>query len=674
MPSATATSTPLPKEEQMAPTWRADEKEREAGNIATTDFLVGRNVIDKEYNQFNGRNLYNSIDDWTKRWNGFVPPANPLLDRDQSRMFLNFTRNQVISYLAKVALQRVKAKIKAVEKKTGLNDLRLSQLLEDLNTFSLDAENGDARYLEAAFEACVKGTVIVYEGYRRETHMMKSPMRFNAENGELEWKEEERVIFDNAYQEVVPLEDFFIANPYQPDVQKQPFVIWRKITTYDEAYTEFGNYKNWKYVQKGGGPGGSVAGTATTFYRNRLFTDISENQCEILRYYNRKKNLFVLLVNGITLYQGPIPRKDGRYPFAKGIFEPFDNFFFWGAGFPNKIMGEQDLMNTFWNMMSDKTFASLLPYGLSSDLDDMIEDDVLQPNKIRKVGDINKWKFDNLPGVTAGEVNMLQQTMSFARENSGDMSGAGNASTPKGGKITARQALLQQQESMQRLGFSMNFLEDFERDRTILRLGTILQFYSIPKIKKITGETGEAVEQLLYRDVRLNGVMLEDGRQGTRLIKLTGTPKTPDERAQIADQLSVMEEVGEAKGEPMEAVAIDINTFQDFNLEVQVVRRSSYERNQVLDQAARHEYANWRIAATQFGVPVNAKELVKWVDESYDIDSERFDAPEAPPGAPGMPPGVPGAPQQPGQPPQQSQPSPMPQVKPQMPDTMGSEI
>ncbi len=669
MAKATATSSPLPVKDPTPPTWRADDKEREAGNIALQDFLIGRNVTDKEYNQFNGRNRDQCIDDWTKRWNGYVPPANPLLDRDQSRMFLNFTRNQVISYLAKVALQRVKSKIKAVNRKSGLADQRLSQLLEDLNTFSLDAENGDARYLEAAFEACVKGTVVVYEGYRRQTQKIKSPMRFNPENGELEWKEEEQVIFDNAYQEVVPLEDFFIANPYQPDVQKQPFVLWRRITTYDEAFTEFGHYKNWEYVQKGGGPaGGSVAGTATTFYRNKIFTDLSENQVEVLRYYNRRKNLYVLTVNGVVLYQGPIPRKDGRYPFAKGIFEPFDNSFFWGMGFPNKIMGEQDLMNTFWNMMNDKTFASLLPMGLSSDLDDMIEDDVLQPNKIRKVADAEKWKFINLPGVNAGETTMMQMAINFARENSGDMSGAGNAATPKGGKITARQALLQQQESMQRLGFSMNFLEDFERDRTILRINTILQYYSIPKIEKVTGEDGQQIENLLYRDVRLSGATLEDGTQGTRVIKLTGRTTNPDERAKMADQLSVMESLGEAKGEPLEAVALDVTTLQNYELEVQVVRRSSYEKNQVLDQARRHEYANWRIAATQFGVPVNAKELVKWVDESYDIDSERFDAPEAPPAAPpGMTPGGPVNPNAPVQPQ-------MPKVNAQMPDSMGGEL
>lgn len=667
MPKATATSTPIKKEKKSKEGYNPDGLELEARTEAMKAYLTGQSQITREYNQFNGRNLQDSIDDWTKRWNGFVPPANPLLDSDQSRMFLNFTRNQVISYLAKVALARVKSKIKAVNKKSGMVDQRVSSVLEDLNDFSLDNENGDARYLEAAFECCVKGTVIVYEGYKRQTQKIKSPVEFNVETGELEWKEEDQIVFDDCYQEVVPLEDFYIANPYQSDIQKQPFVMWRQVTTYDEANTAYGHYKNWQYVKRGGGPASGISGDPTTFYRSHINTDLNDDQIEIVRFYNRSKNLHVVLANGVVLYQGPIPFRDGRYPFAKGIFEPFDNNFFWGMGFPNKIMGEQDLMNTFWNMMADKTFGSLLPYGLSSDLDDLIEDDILQPNKIRKVGDINKWKFDSLPGVNSGEQAMMQMAINFARENSGDMTGAGMASTPKGGKITARQALLQQQESMQRLGFSMNFLEDMERDRTILRVNHIIQFYSVPKIEKVAGPGTDVLETLKYRDVRLNNVTLSDGQTGNKVIKLTGQVTNPDERMKMADHLSVIESLGEQQGTPTEALAVDVNTFFNYNMEVQVVKRSSYERNKALEQAERHEYANWRLSATQFGVGVNAQELVHWVDESYDIDSERFDAPApapvAPPGASNAAPAVAGA----------SAPAPAAPA-PKMPDSMGGEL
>ena len=612
------------EEIKIHPPWIPSPEESQAQQDVLDKFISARRVINKSYNQFNGRSLYEAVDDWTMRWNGYIPEASPLLDRDQSRIFLNFTRNQIISYLSKVALQRPKIKIKAVNKKTGASDYKFAEVLKDLNEYSLNEENGDARFLETALEVTTKGTAIVYEGYGRNTQETMTPVSFNVETGIGRFKKETRIVFDNCFQKLIPLEDFYIANPYQPDIQKQPYVIWKEVTTYKEAAKEFEDYKNWKFVSPGAY---TLSSDPTTFYRGKIHTDLQKNQVEILRYYTKSDEdgtRHIVLANGVVLYDGPIPFRDGLYPFSKGIFEPYDNFFFWGAGFPQKIMGDQDLLNTIWNMMVDKTYGSLLPYGLSSDLDDFVEDDILQPNKIRKVGDINKWKFDSLPGISAGEQTMLQQAINFARDNSGNIAGAGQQFTPKGGKLNVRQVLLQQQESMQRLGFGVNFLEDLERDRTILRINHILQFYSIPKIEKITGKNGKEVEQLTYRDVRLSGVKLSNGKTGEKLIKMVEHPMTQDERQSIADNLSVEEEMAGLSGNNLEALAVDVDTFYDYNLSVQVVKNSSYEKNAALDQAMRNEYVQLRIQMAQLGVPTDWTELMAWVSESWDVDPEQF--------------------------------------------------
>lgn len=633
--------------------YRPTKNEIKARNRVLKDFIISRSIQKKSYNQFNGLNLIECIDDWTKRWNGYIPPSSQLLDDYQSRIFLNFTRNQVISYLSKVAMQKPKAKIKAVNKKTGMSDQLWSDVLEDLNRYSLDEENGEARFMEAAQECTVKGTVIVYEGYRKEHQKVKVPQGFDAESGQMRYKEEWKTIFDNCYQAVRPLEDFYISNIYQPDIQKQPWIVDRTVTTEFEGKAEFGHYPNWKYVQPGNY---SVAIDPTTFYRNKLVSDLQPDQCEVIRYYSRKDNVHIILVNGVVLYDGPIPRKDGRYPYAKGIYEPYEVPFFYGMGFPHKIMGEQDLQNIFINMMADKTFGSLLPYGLSSDLDDLIEDDVLQPNKIRKVGDINKWKFDTLPSVNASEQGMLNTILGLGKENAGDMGGVAGPGPLKGGKVTARQLLLRQQESMQKLGFSMGFLEDMEVDRTTLRINSIVQFYSIPKIEKITGRDGKEVEQMMYRDIRVDETKLDDGRIGTRIVKIVSPEvvQNPDAKLALKNEMGIAEAIGDEKGTPTEFLAVVADTFYDYNFSVQVVKNSSYEQNEALEQAKRHELADWRLGLmAKFQYPVNMKELVDWVQEPYGLDTERFDV-EQQPGVPGAgQPGQPPAPGQPEQPPQQ---------------------
>ena len=594
------------------------DKDTDAINLVLKDFIKGRSITQKSYAQFNGRNLYDCIDDWTKRWNGYIPEASPLLDSTQSQIFLNYTRNAIISYLVKVALGMPSPKIIAVNKKLNTTNRKFAEVLTDMNQYSLNAENGEARFFESALEVTTKGTVIKYEGYSKQEEEIDVPETFDAVTGELRTKKEKKVIYDDCYQEIVPIEDFYISNPYQPDVQKQPFVIWRRLTTIEEARTEFGHYKNFEYVRAGQH---TVTADPTTFYRNSIATELGNDQVEILRYYNRTKQKHIILINGVPVYIGAIPFKDGKYPFAKGIYEPAGNDFFWGLGFPNKIQGEQDLKNMFFNMAVDKATGALLPYGLTSDLDDIIEDEVLAPNKIRKVGDINKWKIDVLPGLSSSDVQMIQLIDKNIGENSG--SGTGPTSSPRGGKLAARQILLQQQETMQKLGFSMNFLEDFERDRTELRVHHILQFYSIPKMSKITGEDGKTLNQLVYRDVVLTNVPLEDGKIGNKVIKLVGKQDEAG-RKKLEEELSVVEATGDETGTPTEALAIEVDTFYDYNFGVQIVKNSSYEKNQALDQSSRMEFANWRLGLAQVA-PVNAPELVKWVEESYDVDSNRFE-------------------------------------------------
>ncbi len=606
-------------------------------------FEKGRDNLNRGYNYFGGRNLTEVIDDWTKRWNGYIPPMSPLLDNTQSNIFINFTRNAIIGYLSKVAMSPVKAHIIAVNKKSGMADQKFADIMEDLNQYSLNAENGPAKFMNAAIECVTKGTVVVYEGYMRTEQEMKTPINFDSTTGEIEYKTQKRVLFDNCYQEVVPLEDFYLINPFQPDVQKQPKIIWRKITDRSEAETEFEHYKNWQYVRPGNY---TIASEVQTFYRNTLMSELLKDQVEILRYYCKIKNRHMVVVNGVLLYDGPIPFKDGDYPFAKTINEPFAVDFFYGNGSPNKYMGEQDLINTFINAMADKTINSLTVTGLSSDLDDVIEDDVLEVGKFRKVGDIDKWKWWEAPAVNTGEMNMFNTVMGLARESGS--TDAGQSTTPRGGKLQTRQIMLKQQELQQKLAFNMNFLEDLERDRTKLRISHILQFYSIPKLEKITGKKGKEIEKLAYRDVQLSGVKLSDGRVGDKIIKLIDgdTIKTKDARTTLEDKLSLIEVQGDMKGTPTEALALSVDTFNDYNHSIQVVKYSSYEKNQALDQASRMEFANWRISMAQL-VPIkNPQGLIDYVEEAFDIDTEVFEqAPLGTPqaGAPPAPPGAPGA-------------------------------
>lgn len=602
--------------------YSADEQEQKDIQEVLSSYVTARNVMQRNYAYFNGRNLFECIDDWTKRWNGYIPPLNPLMDQTSWNIFYNFTRNAIIAYLAYVATNPVKAAIQAINKKSKTQSKKFAEAVEDLNQYSLNEENGDARFLEAAMEAAVKGTVIVYEGYMKNFQKEKTVESFDATTGKVKYKEKDRVIFDNCFQRVVPLEDFYITNAFQPDVQKQPRIIWRNLTTYSEAQNEFSHYKNWKFVRPGNY---TLAMEMQTFYRQDMLTDLPMDRVEILRYYCKRTNTHIVLVNGVVMYSGPIPFKDGNYPFAKTVNEPFGIDFFWGQGMPGKYMGEQDLINSFINMMAQKTTNSLLPTGLSSDLDDLIEDDVIEIGKIRQVSDVNKWKWWESPPVNGGDFNMFQTVLGLAKDTANVMPQLG------GSRTTAREILLAQQQITQKMAFNLTFLEDLEVARTKLRTAHLFQFYSIPRIERITGVRGKEMEELVYRDISIPNSTLSDGRKGTKIVKLIGNEhKNPDKRQKLADDLSVREMQGEEQGIPTEALALSVDIFQDFDVNVQVVRESSIKRNQALDQASRLELANWRFSIAQV-VPIpNPEGLVEYVEEAFDVDKSQFE--EAPAG------------------------------------------
>jgi hypothetical protein len=215
--------------------------------------------------------------------------------------------------------------------------------------------------------------------------------------------------------------------------------------------------------------------------------------------------------------------------------------------------------------------------------------------------------------------------MGLGEDDSNNVRSAEKQNPKIKGKMTARQALLQNQEMQAKLGFSMSYMEDFERDRTALRLPHILQFYSIPRIEKITGKNGQEVEKLMYREIRLPETTLSNGKQGQKILQLTGkTITNPDKRKQIGDELSQKEAMGYLSGVPTEALNIAVDTFTDYNYSIQIVKKSSYEQTSILDQAQRQDFANWRLSLAQIA-PIDAPKLVDWVSESYeDFDPDEF--------------------------------------------------
>lgn len=611
------------------------EKEKKAINLVYGRYHDMLTTRARRYRYFNDRTLLEYIDDNTRRWNGYIPPRDDLTMDWQARVFNNFTRNVTINFLSKVALNRPKAKIVATNN-DGFEDTLRAHILSKLLEHADKKENGEWKFFQVGLEQVTKGTVVTYEGFRKIKRKVKEVVKYDPTTGKFEYDEKEILDYNDPYAVIIPLEDFFIGNIWQPDMQLQPDVLWRQIVRSSEAEEEFRKYANWSHVK----PGNYTTDvTELPFYKERLsMVDIETDQVEILRYFNRLKDRMVIIANGVVLYDGPIPFAHKKYPFASTIYEPFAIDFFYGKSLPDKIATDQDVINTLWNMMLDQSYLSIFKPILNDDPDDD-EETVLIPGLVKKVNNKESYRvLSELTGPDSGHFNILQFAMRFAQDNSGSMTGGAAAQTPHGGKVTARQALMQEEQTRSVLGLSAKMLEKWARDASELRLKVILQFATIPeKVEDITGK--KDAMKMFYRTLRLDGTELSDGTHGTAFLRFAKS----DKNLPLPDDIAVEETAAAMQGKNIEIHAVTPDYIRNVDFDVQIIPESSYLQNKSIEQALGMEFIQMATGNPVIAPLMNPEELAREFLAINEKDPDRFMKGPAmgPQGMGGMPPGMP---------------------------------
>ena len=613
-------------------TYQPSEKDQEALTSVYDCYQRMVRLRARSFNYFGGRDLVNFIDDSEKRFNGYVPPRDDLQMDWQARVFLNFTQQQVVSYLAKTSLNRPKPKITATSRNSFV-DVRKADVLEKGYAYVQNRQNGNLKFFWASMEAVVKGTAITYIGYKKTKRTVREIDKYDPVTGKVESHEREIIDYDDVWQETVPLTDFFVENIFQPEMQLQPSVCWRAIMHKSEAAIELKKFKNWDKVMAGTFP---AALERHPFFRDSFHLTLETEQVEVLRFYQKSTDRHVIIANGVLLYDGPFPFKHKEYPFSKAIYEPFGMQFFYGNSLPNKIATQQDVLNTLWNMGLDQMYLSIFKPILTDDPDE-VEDTVLVPGLIRKVGDINKYKVMNeLTGPDASYFNMLQLAQKFIQEGSGTIAGGAQAQSMRGGSVTARQALMVEERARELLGLNSWLFEQYERDSCILTVKTFLQFITqSEKLSLIAGDDStDTFNKAFHKILRVDDSKLSDGTYGTTVIKIAKSEKglpTPME-------LNIEEETAKLQGQNLEIMIVTADYIRNVQLDVTIEPQSAFQQSKSVSQALALERYQLLVQNPAVDQTENLRDLL----ESYDIDPEKYiqQQPQMPVGMPGATPGM----------------------------------
>jgi hypothetical protein len=305
-----------------------------------------------------------------------------------------------------------------------------------------------------------------------------------------------------------------------------------------------------------------------------------------------------------------------------------------GCGVPFKMMDQQDSADAAMNMAQDKNTLSMQKPVMTDDPDARI-DNFIYPGAVLKFTKGSQWQVAPIEGVTTGEFNFLQLAIQQAKEFSGAFGGAAAASA-RGGKVSARQAVMMEDEVKRQLSLSMTNLESLERDLCVLRMHNLKQF---------APGSGQRIEA--------QGTDLSNKKKGRFVMVLAKNIKEAVRMESIDHELTNIELAGEANGLQTEAVAIAPEWFdQTDRLEVECVAESAYLRNSTLEQAVADDRMKLMIGLKPLIPSLNVEEIIRSNMDKHGEDTRRFLSAQPPPQSP-----------QPGQPVQPSQPERPPSKK-----------
>lgn len=597
---------------EQAQSFQPTKKELETLKFILGKFDSCRKARDKRYSILGDRSPKQYWDECEKRFTCYAPPKDVGEDEWQANVVMGLTRNAVLTQVAKTGMSVPLAHVQDWTTK-GFMDSERSRIWENMYKWSLRRENADWTQQFVSLGNYVRGNACVYEGFEDKETEVEIVDTLDFETGEMKTKTE-KISSWGPKRQVVPLDEIYYPNFFKNNLKDQSYVIWARLEDYDSWKATHSGYKNFKKVIPGTW---AVPAINDPFFKPRTAFG-GKSQVFVMRFYGNPRegghDRCIEVTNGVPITDDALPFNHKRPPFGWALNEPFLDGFMLGCSVPMKMMDQQDSGDSLMNMALDKNAISMQKPVMTDDPDARVEN-FLYPGGIMKFSKGSTYEMAPIEGVTSGEFQFMQMVINQAKEFSGAYGGAAG-STAKGGKISARQVMMMEEEVKRQLAISLTNLESLERDVCIMRLQNLKQF--------LPG-SGKRIEA--------QGAMLNTGHRG-RFVAILAKSMNDAMKMEQQQELSMLEVAGEMGGTPTEAVAIAPDWFDESDrLEAEVVGNSSYQANSQLEQAVSDERLQMLINLKPLVPTLNVDELVRDNMEKHSEDVERLlsGQPQAPP-------------------------------------------
>jgi len=424
--------------------------------------------------------------------------VTPEIDTEDWRA--NFKLPDAFAAIQTQAQETIERNSRPGLKRTEDSDAPIEALGNAVLTYNMDNTGYDYQVSLAKLSASIRGTAFTMDYWRTDKRVVKDPDSYDSKTGEIKYKNREIVDFDDDYTEWVPNE-FIYIDEKADHIDKATDMIRREVINIDEFHRIYDNkpgFFDTEWVDVGGD-----VSNRSVF---KLPSDVTEQDVEVLHYFNRSMDAYWVVANNITICDEPLQTKHKELPVAVWYQYRIPGQF-WGIGIP-KIMHmlmEERRSIRMLNLDRQKIIVGgAFIHNNAFDIDD--EDEVLYPGKMISV-DTNGQPVGNaIQQLNMGDVSPSYfRTEEVLLEDERRATGIDDRISVSNSGTTATQAAIVKESTLKRI----NLISIMNEMDTIVRLGRLkwsnIQFYyGTPRIDRITQDNDEK-EEKTYRKISVNG-------------------------------------------------------------------------------------------------------------------------------------------------------------------------
>lgn len=510
-------------------------------------------------------------------------------------------RNKLFAILYRVAAQRMKSEFYPQNVEQPFDKI-VQKFLSELAEWSDETSQQLMVTTMWLFETCFKGTGILCEDYYKHTREIPEVQVYDTETGKSTWKKK-KIVEDKCYSFVIPLEEFYVWDISLPfyRIQEQYKIYWETVMKWEDFQAKFHKYPNAKNVKKSG----DYRTENEPFYNDNL-RDLEDDQVRVIRVWCREMGTFKIIAGGEKLTEDDIfPFKHGFYPVIPLIYELIQFDFFYGKSFVDKNGNLSDaidqLFNDTFNLNQLEMKAPLVAKQGST-----LQDSPWRPNNILwytgekpeplSVSRTGSQNTDRLFGILKNQMDLSSVSETFQGQT-----GSGS---------TAREIILAQENTLAVMNGLIMVLEWGEWMRMQMRMSNMLQFQTTPLLLRNLTENADEFMGA-YREVVRYDVELENGRRGTRKIKIM--PKS---------KMSSFSQLERQQSDTLEIWEIDAEFIRNLKLYIKVIPNSSIKQSKTLQKALDLEFTS--TSMTLFPDLANKQELYTNLIETFDKSPEKL--------------------------------------------------